>query len=594
MHVSVAPLTPTLQLRKLMLQAQALSQSRSTSGLAKTTVSTLGSLLRINSRRPCPPTDPQSPGPPRKENRVSLCFHKFNPCYLDPQFQSTSRPHFLSPGHSRLSHPPLPSPLGGQNWTQSQGPLFPHLDSCWIQTHDLDLILIWPHSAKAKHGEGRAKIRGPSGAAAARTGVGARQKCRELRESHCLFASWSICCIWWYGYTRPDYVLWRRPFPRTTPQQESICPRLHKPMDPQNPPRQRERSDGGSWPSWSPRDWGTQNAHPLSSAWKLVSILEDLSSWNLPSLLSWGPHPRISGKNQSHGEGRQEKGSAWWWGQRGRPSKPLPGELPPYLESSQPKDSCQNLPETHRAQVFSVIGGTNHIPQHKGDNTGDVGLLAVNLVTLLVVHDKHLGLLQLWGQRGVGCGGVQWGENWLLIPLNPASSQGLSLQHQDLATALHVSRPSFTWPFPCGVDHVWQAPNSLKLFSKILFSGNLLLLNQAGYNTSFSVTTPKLRPQHHAASLQPLTFVLAVPSATWLTLIPPSGTSGRPSAQSSSQTPPDLLSWSPDKVSASFLVSLCPYPHSSYEFPRGRTYILSAKGLACGRCLNIDICQVNE
>lgn len=129
-RVSVAPLTPTFQLRKLMPQAQALSQSRSTSGLAKTTVSTLGSLLRINSRRPCPPTDPQSPGPPRKENRVSLCFHKFNPRYPDPQFQSASRPHFLSPGHSRLSHPPLPSPLGGQNWSQSQGPLFPHLDSC--------------------------------------------------------------------------------------------------------------------------------------------------------------------------------------------------------------------------------------------------------------------------------------------------------------------------------------------------------------------------------------------------------------------------------------------------------------------------------
>ena len=95
-RVSVAPLTPTFQLRKLMPQAQALSQSRSTSGLAKTTVSTLGSLLRINSRRPCPPTDPQSPGPPRKENRVSLCFHKFNPRYPDPQFQSASRPHFLS------------------------------------------------------------------------------------------------------------------------------------------------------------------------------------------------------------------------------------------------------------------------------------------------------------------------------------------------------------------------------------------------------------------------------------------------------------------------------------------------------------------
>lgn len=76
---------------------------------------------------------------------------------------------------------------------------------------------------------------------------------------------------------------------------------------------------------------------------------------------------------------------------------PLSGIIP--TEGQLPEHS-----ETHRAQVFSVIGGTNLSPSTRG-TTGDMGLLAVNLVTLLVVHDKHLGLLQLWGQRGVGCGG---------------------------------------------------------------------------------------------------------------------------------------------------------------------------------------------
>lgn len=83
----------------------------------------------------------------------------------------------------------------------------------------------------------------------------------------------------------------------------------------------------------------------------------------------------------------------------------------PHLGSSQLKESCQNLPETHTAQVFSIIGGTDHAPQDKGDNAGDEGLLAVKPVTNLVVHDKHLGLPQLCGQCGVGCGGVRWGEN---------------------------------------------------------------------------------------------------------------------------------------------------------------------------------------
>ena len=47
----------------------------------------------------------------------------FQPRHPLRQGRDASRPHFLSPGHSRLSHPPLPSPLGGQNWSQSQGPL---------------------------------------------------------------------------------------------------------------------------------------------------------------------------------------------------------------------------------------------------------------------------------------------------------------------------------------------------------------------------------------------------------------------------------------------------------------------------------------
>ena len=153
------------------------------------------------------------------------------------------------------------------------------------------------------------------------------------------------------------------------------------------------------------------------------------------------------------------------------------------------------------------------------------------------------------------------------------------LQHQDLAIALHVSRPSFTWPFPHGVDHVWQAPNSLKLYSKILFFGNLLLLSQAGYNTSFSATTLKLRPQHHAASLQPLSFVLAVPSATWLTLPPPPGTSGTPLRLcTSGQTfCPELIPHSSWLTLMITWQSLClfpcesgPLPTLSYELPRGK------------------------
>ena len=121
--------TPTLQLRKLMPQAQALSQRPSTSDIAKTISPHSGEPPgRISSRRPYPRTNPQLPGPPRKENRASSCLHRFNPCYPGPQFQSPSRPHFPSPGHSRPSHLPHPFPLGGENRTQSpRGHSFPAL-----------------------------------------------------------------------------------------------------------------------------------------------------------------------------------------------------------------------------------------------------------------------------------------------------------------------------------------------------------------------------------------------------------------------------------------------------------------------------------
>jgi hypothetical protein len=38
---------------------------------------------------------------------------------------------------------------------------------------------------------------------------------------------------------------------------------------------------------------------------------------------------------------------------------------------------------------------------------GESGPLVVYTVTPLVVHDKHLSLLQRWGQCGVGCGRAQ-------------------------------------------------------------------------------------------------------------------------------------------------------------------------------------------
>lgn len=94
---------------------------------------------------------------------------------------------------------------------------------------------------------------------------------------------------------------------------------------------------------------------------------------------------------------------------RGKTKQTPPQGTVPQPRSPQ-QESCKDLLETHIAQVFSIIGGTDHVPKDKGDDAEDAGLLAVNLVTLLVVHNEHLGLLQLWHQRGIGCGGAQWGE----------------------------------------------------------------------------------------------------------------------------------------------------------------------------------------
>lgn len=97
------------------------------------------------------------------------------------------------------------------------------------------------------------------------------------------------------------------------------------------------------------------------------------------------------------------------------PRKPPP---PPPWESL----PTEELPETHRAQVFSVIGGTDHVSQDKGDEAGGERLSAVNPIAPSVVHDKHLGFLQLWCECGVHCGGAQRAEKGLLAPLGPGLS----------------------------------------------------------------------------------------------------------------------------------------------------------------------------
>lgn len=156
------------------------------------------------------------------------------------------------------------------------------------------------------------------------------------------------------------------------------------------------------------------------------------------------------------------------WGQRGGQAKPSLRELPP-IWNHQLKDSCRTSQETHRAQIFSVIGGTNHIPQHQRGDSGRIwDFLQAKSRYILVVHDKHLGLLQLWGQRGVGCGGSPVGWELTPVPLN-ASSRGLSLQHPRLGHSpsrlqalLHLALP--LWCGPCLTSF-----NSLKLFSKITF-----------------------------------------------------------------------------------------------------------------------------
>lgn len=173
----------------------------------------------------------------------------------------------------------------------------------------------------------------------------------------------------------------------------------------QNPPRQKERSGGGCGSSWGCGALGT-HAHPLSSAGRLFTPPGPhyLGASFGSSAGTHTPEP----EQKSASQGKEDRSRAPPGdGGGGRPGQPCPRELPPPRSDSQQKWSYQNLSETHIAQVFSIIGGTDHVPQDKGDNWGKEGLLVVMLVTPLVVHDKHLSLLQLWGQRGVGCGAQQ-------------------------------------------------------------------------------------------------------------------------------------------------------------------------------------------
>lgn len=66
---------PNFQLRKLMPQAQALSQSPSTSDIAKTiSPHSEEPAGRINSRRPYPRTNPQHLGATQKREQSQLMF----------------------------------------------------------------------------------------------------------------------------------------------------------------------------------------------------------------------------------------------------------------------------------------------------------------------------------------------------------------------------------------------------------------------------------------------------------------------------------------------------------------------------------------
>lgn len=77
-----------------------------------------------------------------------------------------------------------------------------------------------------------------------------------------------------------------RPFPRITPSKNPSALDFTSLNGPQNPLGKEKEVMEAPGPAGAQGTGGPRMPHPLSSAWKLVSILEDLTSWNLPSLLS--------------------------------------------------------------------------------------------------------------------------------------------------------------------------------------------------------------------------------------------------------------------------------------------------------------------
>lgn len=140
-------------------------------------------------------------------------------------------------------------------------------------------------------------------------------------------------------------------------------------------------------------------------------------------------------------------------------------------------------------------------------------------------------------------------------------------------------------PSPCSVDHVWQAPQSLRLCFGTPFSEKLLLLKQADHNPSCNTNTNKSRPQPPRAALQPLSTTLAVPSATRAAVSLPQAAQADPAP-----TAPPRSSWlipgSPEK-SPPLPLSACA-PPAQAELPAGRAGVPHDKGPASGRSLSSE------
>lgn len=123
---------------------------------------------------------------------------------------------------------------------------------------------------------------------------------------------------------------------------------------------------------------------------------------------------------------------------------------------------------------------------------GEEGLLAVNLVTLLVVHDEHLSLLQLRGQCGVSCGGAQRGEKFSSFHSALASSQGP-------AASIFETQPSHTPSCPPALLHqsvplrVGETTSGKSLTLSGSLSGSLSL-GSFGFQTKQATSQVSMQP----------------------------------------------------------------------------------------------------